>query len=234
MRHNPASGIMGRLVGQRAIIACRAVKGGNRRHVDEVLGRVVVGAGVVTGADLGLGRGKERLQCRVGLGAKVAGFLGGRGVKLGRQAVDLFGVEHAIGFQIRDAALVAFLGFALESAILHHGCGFLALADLPARLLRLTIGEPMGGTVALGLGGKPQHQDIDTAIRFAIGAARERGPALFAGPRLAPCRGARLDAGNDRVGNVLVKIERHLWPPVLCDGRRGLLPLSADGRDLPF
>ena len=96
----PVPGPVGRLVRERGIVAPRLVEGRDRRHVNKVGHGVVVGARVLAGADVGAGRGKEGVKLGIGGGAEVARFIGRGGVKLGGQAVDLLGVEHAIGFQI--------------------------------------------------------------------------------------------------------------------------------------
>ena len=88
---------------KRGVVACGAVERRNRRHVDVVFGGVVVGLRLVAGANVRAGRGEKGLKGRVGLGAKVAGRLGGGAVVLGGQAVDLLGVSRLLKNSALDA-----------------------------------------------------------------------------------------------------------------------------------
>jgi hypothetical protein len=161
--------------------------------VDEVGRRVIVSTRVVAGVDLDTDPRKECVKGRVGFRAKVAGGLGRGAVVLGRQAIDLLRVEHAIGFQIRQAAFLAGIRvLALKGPVFDNGGGLLAFADLSTRLLRLAIGEPTGCAVAFSISGKPQHQHVYAGAGFTVSPEREGCTTLLAGPRLVPCGGARL------------------------------------------
>lgn len=94
-----------------------------------------------------------------------------------RQAIDLVGVEDGVGTQHGNARhrLVAgwriifgpFDGFGVD-----HGCAVLALPDLPAEDLGLTVGHPSRRYVAALNRLGPENQNIDAAIGCAIVAKR--------------------------------------------------------------
>jgi len=104
---------------------------------------IVIGARLLGAVDLRACRGKERLQLGVGHGAKITGRIG-QDVEFSGQAIDLVGVEHAVGLGIGDLAFLAVLVLALDGAVFHDGGGFLALADMAPKLLGLIERHPAG------------------------------------------------------------------------------------------
>ena len=134
---------VGQLMRQGAVISCSPVKGRDRRHVDAINLDVVIGARLLGRVDLRACRGKERLQLGIGHGAKITGRIG-QDVKFSGQAVDLVGVEHAVGLGIRDLAFLAVFVLALNGAVFHDGGGFLTLTYMAPKLLGLIERHPAG------------------------------------------------------------------------------------------
>ena len=134
---------MSQLMGQGAVVACSPVERANRRHVDAVRLDVVIGARLFGHVDLSAARGKERLQRGVGHGAKITGRIG-QDVEFSGQALDLVGIEHAVGLGIGNLALLAVLVLALDGTLFHHGRGFLALPNMAPKLLGLIERHPSG------------------------------------------------------------------------------------------
>src|SRR3546814_6580812 len=122
----------------------------------------------VCSSDLDTERGDE------GLGGRKALALGQDRPGLGRVAVDLIGVEQAERPGEEPPSLAAIFVILLVVApadLLPEDAeaGLLALADLGAAVLPLTISAPDPARIAAAIGRRPERHRVDAAIGLAAG-----------------------------------------------------------------
>ena len=125
-------------------------------------------------------------------------------MKAFRQTFHLICIEDRIGFQHPAGLVSLFAGVErfnlLGVALVEDRDGrFFAFADLPAELLALAVGHPVGGGKSGCIGHKPQPKDIHTPVWRPASAerARDRVPAPWLDPRLRAC----FQTGDDFLGD---------------------------------
>ena len=198
------------LMGKGRVVGLGVFEGLEGRHLHIVGFERVVGT-VTAVPDISARGGEE------GLGGFVAfdplgHLLGGRVVVLG-QTVDLFDVEHRVALHERDrdlALLAVVVGLGLAELVgIDHGLTFGAPADLAPELLRLPVGHPDRGRVAAGDTGRPEQDDVQTAIADAVVAEWPCDAAgeMFGVPGLVPGANPGLEIGDDLVRHAGVDVE---------------------------
>ena len=75
------------------------------------------------------------------MGPTFGGGGGGAAVVFFGQALDLIGIEDAIGAGIGEAAFLSVFALLLDGAVFDNGCGLFALADLAADFLRDVLAQ---------------------------------------------------------------------------------------------
>ena len=168
------------------LVECGAVPidrfeiGRRRRHLHEIAGRVVVGAGTAD-AEIRASGGDQRLCLRLDLTGRRRDHQSSDAL---RQAVALVRVEDGKALEKRDGArlLARFRGaptFVVrgEAIGIDDGGSPFALPDMAAEPERLAKGEPaLSGEAALD-DGTPQDQHVDpgiSALRRRVARHRER------------------------------------------------------------
>ena len=93
------AGRMGGLMRKDAIEFFRILETRDRRHMDEITLRIVIGLRLGAGADIEPGCREKAFQPRIGFGTGISGRLRSGRMKTLRQAVDLIGIEDTIAFE---------------------------------------------------------------------------------------------------------------------------------------
>src|SRR3569832_470266 len=125
-----------------------------------------------------------------------------------RNALDLLRIEHGIGAQHRDGALLGLAGIGIDLLLVRDLdwlieaalCAGLAFAYLPTLFLRLFIGAPTRVALAHELLG------VDAVIgpsRDGVLGEFDSGPVL---PRALPGRGAAREGVQNAFGHLLVYV----------------------------
>src|SRR3546814_11163381 len=116
------------------------------------------------------------------------------------------------------------LGVRDEPVRIEHGRAALALADMAAERQRLAEGQPRLRREALVVQGSPEQKDVDPRVAPAGGGVprhRERRLARGRGPRSHPGHRARLELGDDALGDrrVDVLLGRRVDRKLVVEGR---------------
>ncbi|CUH60876.1 hypothetical protein THS5294_02172 [Thalassobacter stenotrophicus] len=222
---------MGQLMGPDPVEIARVLEPRDGRHVDLVHGRQIVRLRArEDGRDVdGI---EKRLHVRDWLGPRMLGH----GLRVRKEAVgqalDLAGIEHAVGFL--EAEYTGFLGVIIPVAavmlicarvfpaltVINDDRGLLALADLCVQRIGLRQRHPEGRAVARHHGPHRQQEVVHPLVGFSAHAQGTR--AATCGPWLAPRQDAALDDADDFVCDDLGGIEfgragsGHGWPPFEC------------------
>jgi len=206
---------MGQLMRPDPIETARVLEPRDGRHVDLVHGWQIIGfRSREDGRDVdGI---ENRLYVQDGLG----GWMLGHGLRIGEEAVgqalDLAGVEDAVGFlEAEDAGLlgviiplpVVILAARVFPAltVIDDDRGLLALAHLRVQRIGLRQRHPEGRAMARHDGAHGQQEVVDPLVGFPAHAQGAR--TATCSPGLAPRQDAALDDADDFVRDDLGGIE---------------------------
>ncbi len=221
---------MGQLMGPDPVEIARVLEPRDGWHVDLVHGGQIVRLRArEDGCDVdGI---EKRLHVRDGLGRRMLGH----GLRVGeeavRQALDLAGIEHAVGFLeaedagflgaiIAIAAVVLAIGVPPALTVVNDDRRLLALADLCVQRIGLRQRHPEGRAVARHHGPHRQQEVVHPLVGFTAHAQGTR--VATCGPGLSPRQHSALDDADDFVCDDLGGIEfgragsGHGWPPFEC------------------
>ena len=132
------------------------------------------------------------------------------------QALDLLDVEDGVAFHEGDCAFGLLAGLAVgfganDLVGVHDKASVLALAHIGLEFERLLEGHPDGCCIPFLDRFRPQHQDIDALIGYAVGPQRTHdAPFPIAGApwfQLGP--DAALKIGHDPVGDFPIDVGSH-------------------------
>ncbi len=226
MRHNPGRGIMGQFVKAGPIIVDRLKEGGLRRHLHPVERGHIKGAVAADveidsaggdhflgdGHGLALGQGRRIIDRRAVEAVALVDVEHGEALEEGYRFAVLF-IPVRGGGKPSERGLIALLGH--EPVGIDDGRAMLALADRPARAVRLAEGQPALRGKALLDHRAPQDQDIDARIapsrqRIAWQGGDRAGvirapDAGARAPRLDPRQAPGLELGDDLRGDFVIK-----------------------------
>ena len=143
------------------------------RHV-QFVGRRDVTSPIASVVNAGLGVGKEPLGVLLPGEAGVGWFDGC--IIMSGQALHLLGIENRVSlhegdFALLRLALVVRLGLG-EGVGVNDKRAMLALADLPAQLLGLLVGEPQGADIAFFHCCRPKHEDVHATVWHPLRSQR--------------------------------------------------------------
>ncbi|KUP93582.1 hypothetical protein TRIHO_14290 [Tritonibacter horizontis] len=218
---------MGQLMGPDPVEIARVLEPRDGWHVDLVHGGQIVRLRArEDGHDVdGI---EKRLHVRDGLGRGIFRRWSGVRIETVGQALDLAGIEHAVGFlEAKDAgflraiipiaATVLIGGVRPALSVVDDDRRLLALADLCVQRIGLRQRHPEGRAVARHHGPHGQQEIVHALVGFPAHA--QGATAATCGPWLAPRQDAALDDADDFVCDDLGGIEfgrtgsGHGWPP---------------------
>src|SRR3569832_937102 len=196
-------GPVAELVQCGAIVVTRRRELRQFRQMNGVFLRNIEG-GVATMTNVRARAGDDALGGRVRIPAG-----GPQGLSIERRdALDLLRVEHGVGAQHRDGALLGLAGIGIDLLLVRDLdrlieadlCAGLAFAYLPTLFLRLFVGAPARVTLA------PEQQGVDAVIGTARDGVHGESESGAVPPRALPGRGAALEGVQNAFGHLLVYV----------------------------
>src|ERR1022692_4139951 len=194
------SRMMHTFVSESRVVGLGIAESLERRHLDTIRTWGIKGAIAAMKND-----GAGRLEKRLG---PVNALQGADGrieccIEMRGQIVDLFTIEHRVGFQEWDGVLGLFAilgGLGARVCVgVYNLAAALAFAHLSAKLLSLFIRHPDRAAKSLRGRRGPQYQDVYAAVGHFVVALGSRDPTggMFGVPGLHPWPDAIFKSGDD-------------------------------------